>query len=333
MMFRLPFALLLILIAPDIVQAQEPRGLPPAPGPVRIPGQDNTQPQTLRVDRVNGPLKSIDFAAMRAASGDTIVIANGEYRECAVIRASNITIRAETPGKVVIRDQSCAGKGIFVITGNNVTVEGLTLRGAKVPDGNGAGIRFEGSGLTIRNVTFINNQNGILSNSAPASRISIDNSLFDGNGTCENAAGCAHGIYINMAAELKVINSRFLNTRNGHHIKSRALKTIVQNTIIDDGATGTASYAIQLAQGGDGLLTGNTITKGPMAENKATAIFIGGEGNNDFTTPILISGNRFINRTGTKPYFVYNKSANAVRLLNNIITGPATPVSGKSLRK
>jgi hypothetical protein len=333
MMFRLPFALLLSLIAPDLAQAQEPRSLPPAPGPVRIPGQDKIQPQILRVDPVNGPLKSIDFASMRAASGDTIVIANGEYRECAIFRASNITIRAETPGKVVIRDQSCAGKGIFVITGNDVTVDGLTLRGAKVPDGNGAGIRFEGNGLVVRNVTFINNQNGILSNSNAASRIMIDNSLFDGNGTCENAAGCAHGIYINMAAELKVTNSRFFNTRNGHHIKSRALKTVIQNTVIDDGINGTASYAIQLAQGGDGLITGNTITKGPMAENKSTAIFIGGEGNNEFTAPILVTGNRFINRTGTKPYFVFNTSANAVRLTNNIITGPAVPVSGKALRK
>jgi hypothetical protein len=333
MMCRLPFALLLSLIAPDLAQAQEPIGLPPAPGPIRIPGQDRLQPQTLRVDPTNGPLKTIDFAALRAANGDTIVIANGNYRGCAIFRASNIIIRAETPGKVVIRDQSCGGKGIFVITGNNVTVEGLTLRGAKVPDGNGAGIRFEGSGLTVRNVTFINNQNGILSNSNAASSVHIDGSLFDSNGTCENAAGCAHGIYINMAAELMVTNSLFVNTRSGHHIKSRALKTIIRNTTLDDGLTGTASYAIQLAQGGDGLITGNTIIKGPMAENKATAIFIGGEGNNEFSAPILVSGNRFINRTGTKPYFVYNTTANTVRLTNNIITGPAILVSGKSSRK
>jgi hypothetical protein len=287
----------------------------------------------ITVDPKNGPLKLLDFGAMRVASGDTLVIANGVYRECAVFKASNITIRAQTPGKVIIRDQSCNGKGILVITGNNVVVEGLVLQGARVADGNGAGIRFEGSGLTVRNMTFIENQNGILSNGAPDSTITIENSVFDRNGTCENAAGCAHAIYINQAALLKVVDSRFVGTRSGHHIKSRATKTIVQDNIIDDGATGTASYAIQLAQGGDGLITGNTITKGPRAENTSTAIFIGGEGDNPFTAPVLISGNTFINKTGVKPYFVYNASGNVVRVVKNTITGTAVLVSGKNRQK
>jgi hypothetical protein len=289
--------------------------------------------EVITVDPVRGPLRNIDFGAMRAGDGDTVVIADGDYRECAVWKASNIIIRAQTPGKVIIHDQSCNGKGIFVITGNNVTVEGITLRGAKVPDGNGAGIRFEGSGLTLRNMTFINNQNGILSNAAPQSVMTIDNSLFDGNGTCENAGGCGHGIYIGAAAKLTVRNSKFLRTQHGHHIKSRAVTTIVENNSIDDGADGTASYAIQFAAGGDGRIVGNTITKGPNSENKSAAIFIGGEGDNPFTAPILISSNHFINRSGTKPWFVFNKSPNIVRVTRNIITGPAILVSGKNVQK
>lgn len=333
-MLRLLRALLLILIAlePSVLYAQV-IGLPPAPGPVRLPGEEKIVPQILRVDPVNGPLRSLDFAALRAASGDTIVIADGTYRECALFKASNITIRAQTAGKVIIRDQSCAGKGILVISGNNVTVEGLVLRGARVPDGNGAGIRFEGSGLMVRNVQFIDNQNGILAAASPSSVMTIENSVFDGNGTCENPAGCAHGIYVNSSAVLKIVNSRFTGTKSGHHIKSRATKTIVQNNVIDDGAEGTASYEIQLAAGGDGLITDNIITKGPNAENWTAAIVIGGEGENPFTAPVLVSNNQFTNKTGKQTVFVRNVSSNTVRVVKNKITGPATLVTGKSLQK
>jgi hypothetical protein len=293
----------------------------------------SAQAEIITVDPVKGPLRNIDFGAMRAGNGDTVIIADGDYQECAVWKASNLTIKAQTPGKVIIHDQSCSGKGIFVITGNNVTVEGITLRGAKVPDGNGAGIRFEGSGLTLRNMTFIDNQNGILTNPSAQSAILIENSLFDGNGTCENAGGCGHGIYVGETAKLTVRTSRFLRTMHGHHIKSRAVTTIIENNIIDDGADGTASYAIQFAQGGDGRIVNNTIIKGPNAENRFAAIYIGGEGDNPFTAPVLVSNNRFTNKTSAKPFFVYNKSPNTVRILKNIITGPAVLVSGKNTQK
>ncbi len=333
-MLRLLYVLLPSLIALEpCVSLAQAAGLPPAPGPIRLPGEDRIQPKTLMVDPQNGPLRSLDFAALRASNGDTIVIADGEYRECALFKASNIIIKAQTPGKVIIRDQSCAGKGILVITGNNVTVEGLVLRGARVPDGNGAGIRFEGSGLTVRNVQFIDNQNGILAAAAPSSVMNIENSLFDRNGTCENPAGCAHGIYVNTSAVLKIANSRFVGTKSGHHIKSRATKTIVQNNSIDDGPDGTASYEIQLAAGGDGEITGNTITKGPRAENWTAAIVIGGEGENPFTSPVIVSNNQFTNKTGKQTIFVKNVSGNSVRVIRNRISGPVTLVTGKNTQK
>ncbi len=333
-MLRRLFALLPCLIAleaaPSLAQAT---GLPPAPVFLRQPGQDKMQPTTLRVDPQNGPIKSLDFASLRAADGDTIILADGQYRECGIFKASNITIKAQNPGKAIIRDQSCGGKGLLVITGNNVTVEGLVLRGARVPDGNGAGIRFEGSGLAVRNVQFIDNQNGILAAAAPASVMTIENSLFERNGTCENPAGCAHGIYVNVSAVLKITNSRFIGTKSGHHIKSRAVKTIVQNNIIDDGPDGTASYDIQLAAGGDGEISGNTITKGPNAENWTAAIVLGGEGENPFTSPVIVTNNQFTNKTGKQTVFVRNVSSNTVRVTKNRISGPAVLVTGKNVQK
>ena len=42
------------------------------------------------------------------------------------------------------------GKAIWVIAGNDTTIENVELSGARVPDDNGAGIRQEGAGLTLR---------------------------------------------------------------------------------------------------------------------------------------------------------------------------------------
>ncbi len=49
-----------------------------------------------------------------------------------------------------------------MIYGSNVTVRDLTLSHASVPDQNGAGIRAEGTNLTVTRVHLIDNQDGIL---------------------------------------------------------------------------------------------------------------------------------------------------------------------------
>ena len=69
----------------------------------------------------------------------------------------------------------------------------LTLTRARVPDGNGAGIRAEGRNLLVERVRFIDNQNGILAADQPEGELIVRDSEFVRNGTCEQA--CAHGIY------------------------------------------------------------------------------------------------------------------------------------------
>ena len=68
---------------------------------------------------------------------------------------------------------------------------------------------------------FINNENGILAADAPDSTIRILDSEFTHNGKCQNA--CAHGIYVGSIALLEGTN--FFDTRDGHHVKSRAART------------------------------------------------------------------------------------------------------------
>ena len=61
-------------------------------------------------------------AAVAAQDGDRIVIAPGQYFDCAVWRQNNLTVEGVSPQETVITDKICQGKALFVISGSNVTV-------------------------------------------------------------------------------------------------------------------------------------------------------------------------------------------------------------------
>ncbi len=272
-------------------------------------------------------LKMPSEAAGVAKDGDVVEIAPGEYFDCAVWKASNLTIVGKGP-EVVVTDKTCQGKGLFVISGNNVTVRDITLARSRAPDGNGAGIRAEGSNLTIDNVKFVNNQNGILANAKPDSTIAISNSEFLLNGTCANKSGCAHGIHVNALARLVVTKSKFLETKEGHHIKSRAQRTeVIGNTIVD-GDKGTSSYLIDIPNGGALVVEGNLMQKGPNCSNHGAAISIGTEGLSQRTPEITIRNNRFANDWGGQTTFVNNITATEAKLSGNTFKGKVTPLKG-----
>ena len=268
-------------------------------------------------------------AADAARDGDTVSIAPGEYFDCAVWKASNLTIQGEgRADQVVITDKTCQGKGLFVTTGTNTTVRNLTLTRARVADGNGAGIRVEGKDLTVDGVRFVNNQNGILAGAIDGATIIVRNSEFVRNGTCENSSGCAHGIYIGFMTRLRVENSRFFDTREGHHIKSRASFNEIIGNDIEDGPNGTASYEIDISNGGKVLIQGNTLQKGPKSENRTAAIMVGSEGVLLRTPEILIENNTFTNQAPTQTTLLTNRTATEAIVRNNRLIGDIRPLQG-----
>jgi hypothetical protein len=315
-------------------KAQEPRGLPNAPEWVKDPENPNRvkpaaqadapesygaaaapvapAPKAQSTDRFVEAMKpqvrllrpgGFAAAATSANSGDTLILAPGTYKECASIRASNITIKAERPGTAIFDGVSCDGKAILVLRGNRVVIDGLVFKNATVRDRNGAGIRGEGQGLVVRRSSFLNNENGILYSISTPGTVVIEDSLFDGNGTCEGG-GCAHGIYINQVTQLIVRRSTFLNTHIGHHLKSRALSTLVENCMFDEGPRGNSSYQIELPNGGALVARGNLIIKGPRTDNGTAFIAFAMEGIKHPSPPPLIEGNRFINRMGSATYLL-----------------------------
>jgi hypothetical protein len=274
------------------------------------------------------PYAKPSAAVAASGPGDRIIVAPGQYYDCAVISRDHITIEgAGDAASVVLTDTTCQGKALLVITGGDVTIRNLTLARARVNDGNGAGIRAEGGGtLTVDHVRFLNNQDGILTDDNAAMILVVRNSQFIKNGMCNGY--CSHGIYTGRIAELDVENTIFRETRDGHDIKSRARRTVVTGCDIVDGPDGTASYLIEAPNGGDIIVRNNTMEKGPKSGNHSAAISIGAEGVDQPTPEITIEGNHFANDGDYHTAFVKNVTATEAHLRANSFTGAVEPLNG-----
>ena len=270
--------------------------------------------------------KSPGAAIEAAGNGDTVSIEPGTYYDCGFIKANNVTVQGTAPG-AILTDKTCGGKGLLVVDGDNVTIRNLTLQRARVPDGNGAGIRAEGGNLLVDHARFLNNQNGILSSDNPNATITIKDSEFTGNGVCN--AACAHAIYIGHIAKLVVQGVKITDTHDGHGVKSRAFRTEVLNSTITDGPDGTSSYLIDIPNGGATVITGNTLEKGPKSGNLANTISIGEEGVDRPTDEIIIKNNHLTNDEGDRSTtFVNNITATPAQLSGNTYAGQVRPLLG-----
>ena len=271
-------------------------------------------------------LKVPSQAATVAMAGDVVRIEAGVYADCAVWRAPHLTIEA-VGGAVRITGPVCDNKGLFVVAANDVTVRGITFAGAVDTWSNGAGIRGLGDNLTVEGSQFIDNQDGILTAGGPDSVVRVTNSVFFGNGAC--IGECAHGIYAGTANRLLDIeHCVFANTRTGHHIKSRARNTVVEDSTIEDGSAGTASYLIDVPNGGNVLIDGNEMEKGPKSENPEVAISIGVEGVTNPTQVLIIKNNRFRNDVGEPTIFVRNSTETPAEVRDNKMSGPVMLLRG-----
>ena len=266
--------------------------------------------------------------AIRAAKdGDRVLIAAGEYVDCAVATANNLTIEGVgRDASAVMTGKICGGRGILVTTGANITVRNLTLSLARAPEHNGAGIRADGTNLTVERVRFINNENGILAAPNPEGTLLVRQSEFFRNGSCEGP--CAHGIYANDWALVRIEYTRFTATQHAHHIKSRAQRLEVIGCAIEDGPDGTASYEIEEPNGGSLVVRDTAFEKGPMAENRTAIIMIGDEEITQPTREITIENNRVRNDGGFLTVFVDNMTKTEAVLKGNELTGVIDALKG-----
>lgn len=269
--------------------------------------------------------KTLAAGVAAAAAGDRVLLDAGTYTDDTTLVNKPLTIEGAGAGAMLnITKPIANGKGILVASAA-LTVRNITFQGAQVADGNGAGIRLEAGDLTIENSSFISNQDGLLANPNPTAIISIAKSTFSGNGKGDART---HAIYVNEVAQLTIRDSNFAGTKAGHDIKSRALRTSVYNTVLDDGVSGTTSYAVDFSNGGVALLDGVKITQGANTQNPLMVAY-GAEGALKANNSLTIVNSSFDNQLGgSSATGVWNFTTVAANLTNNTVNGLATLLHG-----
>jgi hypothetical protein len=260
-------------------------------------------------------------AAVEAASaGDTIYIDAGTYtNDWATVSKPLTLIGVGGMAHFTSSGDIPNEKGIIVTTAD-LTVENLEVSGAQVADDNGAGIRYQGGNLTIRNSSFHDNQNGILGSSIPDGRVEIYNTSFIHNGTDGDRT---HGIYIGGVDTLLVAGSLFQDTYVGSHLKSRAANTEVYGTRFIDG-DGPTNYGIDISNGGNATIVGNYLEQEANTNNR-TMINYGSEAQNPGT--LVVADNTLVNHRSLA-VGVYNRTDNQAIVENNVFVNVSDPIDG-----
>ncbi len=262
---------------------------------------------------------SLADALAAAEDGKTIVIGPGVYREAAVIRANNLTLRAE-PG-AHLTGVAAEGKAALVIKGDNTVIEGLECSNVAVPDRNGACIRLEGRHLTLRRVNFHHNQQGILSGPRPG-LVKIEDSVFRENGI--SGGGYAHNIYIGGGVLVLLRTSSLAARDEGHEVKSRAITTIIEDSVIAS-LDSRDSRLIDVPNGGHVVIRDSVLQMGRATSN-AEAIGIGlergrGHGRDHTENSAKIEGNTILLERPGRSILVRTRGVPPAVVRNNVVVG------------
>ncbi len=267
-------------------------------------------------------LKTPGEAIRQARNGDTIKIIAGTYEnDTATIDQNDLTIIGVN-GFAHLKSSApiANGKAIWVTRGRNITLRNIEFSGARVRDRNGAGIRLEHGSLTLDNCYFHHNEMGLLSSNDPNIRAVIKNSEFSSNQQDYPATGkLSHNIYLGAIAEFQMENSISRAAHYGHTVKSRARKTtLINNRIFDEGDI-SASYLVDLPNGGLVLIENNYFYRNGGAQNNAV-ISYGAEGMQYAENALTVKFNNAINDGGVM-FLLKNHSDITAALTHNRMTG------------
>lgn len=309
---------------PDALDMALPFAVPPLPpnpaaSAVAAAPAAADEPGLLRVGP-GRPFASIGAAIREAPDGAVIEVDPGDYlADTAVLQQRELTLRGR-PGwvRLIARGANAEGKGIWVVRGGRVTVENLQFIGARVADGNGAGIRLERGELTVRHCVFLDNQNGLLTSGDPASKLVIEDSEFGYNG---GGDGVTHNLYVGAIGSLRVSGSYFHHANVGHLLKSRARHNRIEYNRLTDESGGRASYELEFPNGGVAEVVGNIIEQGALTRNSAMVSY-GAEGYTGPRNELRLVHNTLANDARYGGTFVrVAPGAGPVVLRNNLYVG------------
>ena len=126
------------------------------------------------------PLRTLSRALRCAQAGDTLVLQAGTYAgDTGVVTQPGLTLRGLGAGATLAaQGRHAEGKAILVVRAPGVRLENLEFRGARVPSGNGAGIRFEAGSLWLDRRRLLDHEMGLLHGSPPELQLAGDERAF-----------------------------------------------------------------------------------------------------------------------------------------------------------
>lgn len=262
--------------------------------------------------------KTLRDAIGKAHDGDTIGIMAGLYNnDFVTITQNNLTIEgiggyAHFKATRPIPNR----KAIWVVRGHNITVRNIEFSGAKVPDRNGAGIRFETGSLTLEKCSFHDNEMGILSGNDDRATLHISQSEFRRNIQDYPVTGkLSHNIYVGKIARFILDNSVSRGAKYGHAVKSRARENIIRNSRIFDEGDISASYLIELPNGGVGHIENNYFYRNAGHQNNVV-ISYGAEGMHYPENKLFIKFN-YVKSQNRSMFLLRNHSKLSPRIIGN----------------
>jgi hypothetical protein len=292
-------------------------------------------PVQARVWQV-GPDHRLQDAVARARAGDIIELSPGAHHaQTAVITQQQLTLRVAAgaggrpAGRAVLHADGAhaEGKAQLVIRGGDIRVQGLEFRGTRVPDGNGAGIRFERGQLSLVDCGFFDNEMGLLAANRPDASLAIERCDF---GLAPHHQGLLHHLlYVGSMHRLSVRGCRFSGGWRGHLLKSRARRNHILCNQLIDGAAGEASYELDLPNGGLAWVVGNQFGQGVQPQNDALIAF-GAEAHAHADSALFVAHNSFVNEAAAPATWVRYwpdrlPAAAEVQAKNNLMFGAAAP--------
>ncbi len=253
------------------------RGVTPAradPGTLYVDGASGQD--TLTCGTTMSPCQTISFTLnSRASDGDTILIAAGTYTENLTIGGMTLTLRGgyamsgtlwlPDSGETVV-DGNEANR-VFLIHGNNSTLENLTITGGDTPDDQcwGGGVWITNGDVTIRDSLITGNWSdcsgaGLEVNSdwGPAHLTLVDSIVFDNQsgGDCGGVSVWHTGAHLTNTLIVSNTGS------NGSALRIENADATVQNGTVADNQ-GSAAINIYDTDGQpDALTLHNTIAWG-----------------------------------------------------------------------
>lgn len=266
-------------------------------------------------------LRTPSAAAKVAKDGDTVEIDAGTYAgDVAVWTQRDLTLRGVGgPARLEASGASAEGKGIWVMRGGPFRVENLVFNGARVAHRNGAGIRLEKGSLVVRNCLFEDNENGILTGFDTAGELTIENSEFARNGAGD---GQSHNLYVGPLRRLTVTGSYFHHAKVGHLIKSRARENHILYNRLTDEVGGTASYELEITNGGVAYVIGNVIQQGEKTQNPFLVSYGAERYQGDRHELYLVSNTLVDERSGGGFFVRVAPGKVRVVVANNLLIGP-----------